>query len=83
MYDTIVTVRREYIFKRIFHATTFGPVEIGNSFEPHSWKRKWKELPGTLSFIWNPLRVLMHSHYPVAFYRYPFRRSLRERGKQE
>lgn len=48
---TMATVQREYIFKRIFHATTFGPVEIGNSFELHSWKRKWKELPGTLSFI--------------------------------
>lgn len=38
----VATMRREYIFKRIFHTTTFGPVEIGNSFELHSWKRKWR-----------------------------------------
>lgn len=49
--EMMAIVRRGYIFKHIFHTTTFGPVEIGNSFEPRFWKRKRKELPGTLSFI--------------------------------
>lgn len=64
----------EYIFKCIFHATNFGApspplVEICNSFEPPSCPvtRDGRSNRGTLSFIWNPLRVLMHSHYSAAF----------------
>lgn len=64
----------EYIFKCIFHATNFDPLfSIRSKFviplrASHTGNRRRKKLPGTLSFIWNPLRVLMHSHYSARFF---------------